>query len=221
VAEETAAVRDLLGGAGDETLVILDVGANVGAWTLQALNTFPRARIHAFEPSTSAFAELTTAVDGADRASVYPLALGGTDGETVLYADSPGSGLASLTKRRLDHFGLQFSFEEPVHISTLESWSRSFGISEFDVLKLDVEGHEMEVLRGAGRLLERVRVIQFEFGGCNIDTRTYFQDFWYFLTETGFKLHRLGPAGLAPMANYSEQDEAFSTTNFFASRYGS
>jgi len=219
VAQETAAVREHLGDAGDGTLVILDVGANVGAWTLQALNTFPRAQIHAFEPSASAFAQLTLAVGGAKRVSVYPLALGETDGETVLYADSAGSGLASLTKRRLDHFGLQFSFEEPVHISTLESWSRSVGIGEFDVLKLDVEGHEMDVLRGAGRLLERVRVIQFEFGGCNIDTRTYFQDFWYFLTEAGFKLHRLGPAGLAPLTHYSEQDETFTTTNFFASRH--
>jgi hypothetical protein len=85
--------------------------------------------------------------------------------------------------------------EETVRLRTLESWSLSSGINDIDVLKLDVEGHEMDVLRGAGETLRRVRVIQWEFGGCNIDTRTYFQDFWYFLTEAGFKISRLGPRG--------------------------
>jgi FkbM family methyltransferase len=219
VAEETLAIRRLLGNAADGTLVILDVGANVGAWTLQALDTFPGAQIHAFEPSASAFAELTVAVGGGTRVHVHQSALGSTDGASVLYSDSPGSGLASLTKRQLDHIGLQFSFEEPIRMCTLESWSHAVGIRELDVLKLDVEGHEMDVLRGAGKLLDRVQVIQFEFGGCNIDTRTYFQDFWYFLTDSGFKIYRLGPAGLSALNGYSERDETFTTTNFFATRH--
>ena len=218
VAQENAAIRQLLGDTSDGKLVILDVGANVGSWTLQALKVFPEAQIHAFEPSARAFTQLQSAVAGETRVAVHHLALGGADQQTVLYSDSPGSGLASLTKRRLDHFGIEFSIEEPVTMRTLETWCNAAGLDRFDVLKLDVEGHEIDILESAGEFLHGVRVIQFEFGGCNIDTRTYFQDFWFLLTGAGFRLYRLGPAGLAALTRYEEQDEAFITTNFFASR---
>lgn len=218
VVNEAAAVRQLLGDAADGPLVVLDVGANVGAWTLQALRVLPGAHIHSFEPSAHAHAALSAAVIGEPRVSVHQVALGASDGDAVLYADVPGSGLASLTRRRLDHFGLELSHEEPVPLRTLESWSLSSGVNDADVLKLDVEGHEMDVLRGTGEILRRVRVIQWEFGGCNIDTRTYFQDFWYLLTEAGFKISRLGPAGLSAVPRYSEREEMFATTNYFAYR---
>ena len=216
VGQETAAVRELLGGAAERALVVLDVGANVGEWTLHALNALPNAAIHCFEPSSAAFAELSTRVGQHPRVSVHRLALSNADGEALLYTNAPGSKLGSLTKRRL--VGLDFSFQEPVTTRTLESWSRSDGVSVVDVLKLDVEGHEMDALRGAGGLLDTVRVIQFEFGGCNIDTRTYFRDFWYFFTETGRRIYRLGPAGLRSLDQYTERDETFVTTNYFVTR---
>jgi hypothetical protein len=86
------------------------------------------------------------------------------------------------------------------------------------VVKLDVEGHEMDALQGAGQLLNGVRVVQFEFGICHIDTRTYFRDFWDFLTGLGFRIHRLGPNGLRALDQYSERDEVFAQTNYFAAR---
>jgi FkbM family methyltransferase len=217
VTEEVAAVRELLADRADQELVVFDVGANVGAWTHEALRAFPQARIYCFEPSVSAFAELTKAVGTSPRVSLNRLALAETEGEALLYANTPGSGLGSLTKRRLDHFGLDFSHQEPVPVQTLQSWAASAGVESIDVLKLDVEGHELDVLRGAGELLSRVRVIQFEFGGCNIDTRTYFQDYWYILSDD-FELYRLGPAGPSLLPAYSEQDEVFTTTNFLARR---
>jgi FkbM family methyltransferase len=151
------------------------------------------------------------------RVSLNRLALAETEREALLYANTPGSVLASLTKRRLDHFALDFSYEETVQVESLESWAASAGVKAVDVLKIDVEGHELDVLRGAGTLLSCVGVIQFEFGGCNIDTRTYFQDYWYLLSDD-FEIYRLGPAGLQLLPVYSEQDEVFTTTNFLAKR---
>ena len=60
--------------------------------------------------------------------------------------------------------------------------------------------------------------MQFEFGGCNIDSWTHFQDFYYFFRDAGFRLYRLGPKGLDLIERYSELDEAFTTTNYFAQR---
>ncbi|WP_445778772.1 hypothetical protein [Shewanella sp.] len=45
------------------------------------------------------------------------------------------------------------------------------------MIKIDIEGHELSVLKVFGAAIEATKVIQFEFGDCNIDTRTYFQDF--------------------------------------------
>ena len=51
-------------------------------------------------------------------------------------------------------------------------------------MKIDVEGHELDVLKGFGELIKKVRLIQFEFGGTNIDSKTYLRDFWEFFFET-------------------------------------
>ena len=84
---------------------------------------------------------------------------------------------------------------------------------------MDVEGHELDVLKGATKALQDISIIQFEFGGSNIDTRTYFQDFWYFFSDLGFDLYRLGPRKPLRITNYSEHDETFRPTNYIAVKH--
>ena len=94
-----------------------------------------------------------SAVAGETRVAVHQLTLGSTNQQTVLYLDLPGSGLASLTRRRRDHFGVQFSIEESMRMCTFETWCSSAGSDQFEVLKLNVEGHEVDVLNSAGAFL--------------------------------------------------------------------
>jgi len=62
-----------------------------------------------------------------------------------------------------------------------------------------------------------IDLVAFEFGGCNIDTRTFFQDFWYFFREVHFRIFRITPSGyLYPIESYKEIYEQFRTTNFIA-----
>jgi FkbM family methyltransferase len=198
-------------------LVAFDVGANVGDWTAELVRREPGARIVAFEPGADAYARLSGRCGGMATVTVVNKAVGCEPGMATLWSDSPGSGLASLDRRRLDHFGIDFSHSEPVEVVTLDSWAALAGVTP-SVLKLDVEGREMDVLRGATELLGAVDLVQFEFGGCNIDSRTFFQDFWYFFTERGFTISRLGPHGLTDLDRYRETDEFFQTTNYFACR---
>ena len=66
---------------------------------------------------------------------------------------------------------------------------------------------ELSVLEGCYNSIKYIKNIQFEFGGANIDSRTFFQDFWYFFQSKEFELFRITPFGLIEINNYSEQDE--------------
>lgn len=129
--------------------------------------------------------------------------------------------LSSLTRRRLSHFDIDFECSEEVTLVKFEDyWVNQLECRNIDFVKLDIEGHELDALSGFGKAIESVRLIQFEFGGCNIDTRTYFQDFWYFFEEKGFDIYRITPLGLVKILKYNEMDEVFITTNFLAIKAG-
>lgn len=197
--------------------VIFDVGANVGLYSKAILDQIPNSKIFAFEPSQASRNKLQNRFINDSRVTVIPLALGSESASRTLWSDEPGSGLASLTKRRLGHFEIDFNFAEKVEVTTLDNWVNSQKVNP-DFIKMDVEGHEFDVLNGGKNILKSVRVIQFEFGGCNIDTRTYFQDFWYFFQSYGFSLYRITPKGPLQIVKYSEEDECFNTTNYLAAR---
>lgn len=199
-------------------LVVCDVGANVGLWSQELLRQKPEAEVYCFEPARGTF-EILLRNSALDRATVqrYQLALGSVQGEAPIYYDEVGSGLASLTKRQLDHFGISFDKSEVVQVETLDNWCQKTQTVP-SIIKMDVEGHELDVLKGSIAVLESVRIVQFEFGGCNIDTRTYWQDFWYFFSSRGFKIFRVSPLGPIPVPFYKETDEYFQTTNYLAIR---
>lgn len=201
-------------------LCIFDVGSNTGEFTKmisKKLEKIPFS-IHAFEPGKKAFHALSEYSSSNPNLFVNNVALGETSGQQTLYYPKSGSTLASLTKRNLDHYKTDMSQSETVHVETLDFYCKEKSIHSIDLLKIDVEGHELDVLNGSLEMLKnhRIRMVSFEFGGCNIDTRTYFKDYWdFFYQFTGFELYRLTPSGhLTRIWKYREIYEQFQTTNF-------
>ncbi len=197
--------------------VVFDVGANRGDWTQASLTRQPAARVVSFEPSSTAYAVLAKRFAADERVRTEHVALADFAGEAILWSDAPGSGLASLTKRSLDLMGSEFNVSEVVPVRTIDDWVTSSGIRP-DALKLDVEGNELAVLAGAEQVLGSVTVVQFEFGGTQIDQRLYLADYYRFFTDRGFDLARLTPSGLTALKAYEEADEVFRPTNFYAVR---
>jgi FkbM family methyltransferase len=203
---------------GNKPQLCVDVGGNLGGYTKALLREF-QTKVVVFEPNQKNFQILVDTFRNDNRVRIENLALSNKNTVATLYADTDGSGLASLTKRRLDHFGTSFNFTEQVTTKRFgDYWKEKLGSPEIGLFKLDIEGHELAALDGLGDAINHIELIQFEFGGCNIDTRTYFQDFWYFFTQHSFDIFRLGPLGLRKIKSYSERDEYFSTTNFFAKK---
>jgi FkbM family methyltransferase len=216
VAEEVRIALPLLPQAG---AIVLDGGANKGLWSRAMLEAAgPRlARILAIEPSTHNHAEILAIGD--PRLSLIRAALGSAPGEAMLHMDQPGSGLASLSKRNLDHVGLTMDEAEAVRLTTLDLLADEFKLQRIDFLKLDIEGHEWPALQGARRLMNerRISALSFEFGGANLETRSFFRDFWLLLGEAGFRIWRIAPGrGAEPIRRYHERLECFATTNYLA-----
>ena len=195
----------------------IDIGGNVGNYTAELRAACPQLEIHTFEPSATNLKKLHARFDGDPLVTLVPRALSDEIGAATLFSDVPGSGLGSLTRRNLDHLNIAFDESEDIRITRFEDyWTSTLGGRPLDLVKIDIEGHELNAFRGFGKALDQVHVLQFEFGGCNIDTRTFFRDFWYFFKDRDFAIYRVTPIGLQHLSYYRESDEFFSTTNYVA-----
>jgi FkbM family methyltransferase len=202
-------------------MVVFDVGANMGQFLAVAKRQLHGVQVvfHCFEPGATGYAAVQAQHGMSRDVVLHKLAAGREQGRGELWYDRPGSGLASLTRRDISHFGIEFEQSESVEITTIDAYCASHGIDRIDLLKMDIEGHELDALAGATQMFERaaIRAVLFEFGGCNIDTRTFFRDFWQFFEQHQMRVYRVTPGGfLSPIERYAESLEQFRTTNFLA-----
>lgn len=195
----------------------IDVGGNIGDYTAELRRQNPNLEIHTFEPSVTNIDKLKSRFKGDRLFNLAPFALSDLAGSTTLYSNEPGSGMGSLTQRTLDHLNIAFETTESIKTLRFEDyWFQELQNRPIDLVKIDVEGHELKVLRGFGKALWATQAVQFEFGGTDIDSRTFFQDFWRLFKESEFSVFRFTPFGLQAISEYSESHECFAFTNFVA-----
>lgn len=203
-----------------ENIVLFDVGANIGKYSVLLHEVFDeKSKIYSFEPSKSTYEILAQNTQQFKNVRLFNFGFGDTKCVLTLYSNKKASGLASVYKRRLDHFNIDMDIKEDIEIKTIDAFCKDSSISHINFLKLDIEGNELKALQGAKAMLEsrKIDFIQFEFGGCNIDSRTYFQDFYYLFKE-GYIMYRIVKDGLCKIEYYKEMYEAFTTTNYLVER---
>lgn len=214
-------IFDLLDRDKKKPLTIFDVGANKGQFLDIAIRKldYSEVNMHCFEPVKTSFEILEKRFSSHNYVTLNNIALGCKPGYSEIYYETKGSLGASLTRRDLRHIGQTMKQSEFVEIETLDNYCTTNFIDKIDLLKLDVEGHELDVLRGSELFFKQgvIQVVSFEFGGCNIDTRTFFRDYFWFFKEYNMSLYRITPGGsLYPIKFYTEFYEQFKTTNFVA-----
>ncbi len=171
--------------AGARIDVIFDVGANVGQSARKFRSAFPRATIYCFEPVRSTFETLRAAAEGDAGIRCHRLALGSRPGRSTVYLTEHDT--TSSLVRPADARG-----SEEVEVDTLDHFAAENGVERVDLLKVDAEGFDLEVLKGADGLLaaNRVSFVLAEVGFHPGDDRhVLFDDVRDFLMKRGFSLY--------------------------------
>ena len=143
--------------------VIFDVGAYIGQTVSDYLANFPGADIFAFEPTPSSFAQLQKHHSGNSQVNCYNMAISDVNGEIPLNLNefSPTNSTLSTNASADDHWGdglLHTADSVTVESHTLDGFCTGADIAHIDILKLDVQGAEIQVLGGATDLLEQNRI---------------------------------------------------------------
>ena len=166
---------------------IFDVGSNQGQFLELILQNVPSGdySVHCFEPGKLTYDILLQSAPKNQQIRLNNFWLHKETGEAVLHYDEASSGLASLSKRNLEHFDIDFEISEKADISTINRYCSVNQIKSIQLLTIDIQGNELDALSRTKNMFaaEAIDMVTFEFGGCNTDTRTYFRDFWNFLKK--------------------------------------
>lgn len=183
--------------------LVLDVGANTGVLAAGLRSEGYGGRIVSFEPSSAAFAELATAAAADPGWTVRRLALGATAGEVTLNVagNSSSSSLLPMSALHVESAPESaYAATETVELATLESLREELVRPGDRVyLKLDVQGFELEVLKGAADVLPYVQVVDVELSLVPLyEGAPRLQEVVDILADIGFVLRSLSPVFLDP-----------------------
>jgi FkbM family methyltransferase len=202
--------------------VVLDVGANAGVMSLAYARLCPHGRIYAFEPTDSAFARLrrNLELNPALATRIRPVKMFAGDrnravSNLIAYARWP------VDRRHPDahavHCGLQCDAQGAPE-TTLDEFAAAESLVRVDLIKIDTDGNELAVLRGAGQILRRWRpAVVFEVGRYllaerGVTPRQYFDLF----AEVGYRLRNLRTGRQVTPENFVREVPALATTDLVA-----
>ncbi len=176
---------------------VLDVGANNGDFSAMVTSLAPDVTVHAFEPHPETYARLEKRFRGT-KVTCHNFGLGDEEGSVSLfdYEGSDGTGHASINAGVIDgiHGGKVESRE--ITVRRLDKVIDEIGLTHIHLLKIDVEGAELDVLHGLGKKLSdglTIDYVQVEFNEMNVVTRVFVEDLCAKLEN--YRIYRILPAG--------------------------
>ena len=144
--------------------VIFDIGAYVGDTIKQFNSSFPECYIHAFEPFDDSFSFLKNRFKKTDKIFLNNIAVGDRSLGNIKMYITQNKGSSSLLQPTIDanEFwdGNPLSTQKEVRVETItiDKYCEQYNIESIDILKIDVQGNELKVLKGAKRMLKEKRV---------------------------------------------------------------
>ena len=137
--------------------VFLDLGANIGYFSLLVATNSPSVKVISFEPVAGLFQKMNDNVCLNNIKNILTInaAVGETSEEKELFISGPDNlGMSSF-----HHPENYTGRKERVKVVALDDWFKTCGLSKIDIIKLDIEGSELAALKGMKELLEKQKPI--------------------------------------------------------------
>ena len=140
-----------------ENATCVDIGANLGAMSLQISSIATRGHIYAFEPARATFDYLVRNIRANDIANVTPVNFGLSNGtaDAVLNYIEDLSGCSFVSVDGVEVAEGKRAVQETIQLTSLDKWKKDNRIGRIDFIKLDAEGMEQLVLDGARATIKR------------------------------------------------------------------
>lgn len=197
---------------------VLDVGANVGQYATLTRSAGFGGRIISCEPLSGAYAELARRAERDDRWTTLNVAVGAEPGEATINvsANSFSSSIRGMTDAHLRTApGSRFIDTEVVPVTTVAEIVATHAVDPArTLLKIDTQGFEGEVLRGAGDLVGRVAAIQLELSFVELyDDQLLFDELVGAMARDGYRIQQLEPGISDPDGRMLQVDGLFVLTS--------
>lgn len=213
--------------SGIDEPIILDIGANIGEYSIALASAIPACRCYAFEPNPITFEKLSLNTNA--KANIVPLNCGaGSRKEHIklfAYKTDFSTSHASLYRDVFKECHMQDAaniVEMSCGVEKVDDLIESCVIPEAAIhfIKIDTEGHELEGLKGARTAIRMrgVRAVQFEFNEMNVISRVFLKDFYDLLGDE-WTFFRLDTQKLISLGGrYDSANEIFKFQNIIAIR---
>jgi FkbM family methyltransferase len=195
---------------------IFDVGSHKGLYIDQFKKKFQNIHFFLFEPDKKNYFFLKKKYKNENNMNILNYAISDKNTNSIFYSYGKGSLEGSLINRDYSHLNLKNNIKQNVKVRRLDNIFLSLNLNNIDLIKLDIEGNEFKALEGIGKYLNKVKIIQFEFGQANIDSRIFFKDYYEFFIRNNFLIYRITPIKVELIKNWSENLEHFRVTNYLA-----
>ncbi|MDA3889603.1 MAG: FkbM family methyltransferase [Allgaiera sp.] len=196
--------------------VVFDVGAHHGKWT-EAVLAGQSAEVHAFEASRDAYEILKSGLAG--KVKLNWNAVTNCNDEMNFHVYRDDARLSSLHRRLSVEDRLLSAGFDAISVpgTTLDSYWEGRS-DQIRFVKVDVEGAEYDVLRGADRLLRRGQIdfLQFEYGGTFFDAGISLLNVWSSLRRHGYRVLKIEGRKFTELKSFTERHETYQYTNFLA-----
>jgi FkbM family methyltransferase len=205
----------LISTLGSRVEIAFDVGANIGLWSSAALRDWPNlAHLSCFEPSDAAVDMIKARLGDDPRVHIVRAAVSDEEGR-VSFFEEPGASQTSSLVSGLSNEAELNTIDVPV--VTVDGEMHRQSLDQLDVLKIDVEGYDLHVLRGAHGALRRqaIELVQFEYNRPWMYAGSTLQGAATLLAECDYELFLLNKTGLC-RCDVSRLGELFEYLNFVA-----